>query len=181
MPELRLCRVPVGLLLLFALWSASATPTSQRVLTDVDTLAWKSLEGTQLTSDGRWLIYTLRSVEDDGAVVVRSIDTGAERRFEIGNMREGGGNLKVAPSGRWVAFQVGPSQRADSSKVASPDSTGAKHVLVIELSTGRMVRFDDASNFSFAGGRSSAQWIVVHHSASFSPKAVAADVVLQNL
>jgi dipeptidyl aminopeptidase/acylaminoacyl peptidase len=61
-----------------------AQQTARRPLTHRDYDGWRSIQGTQLSLDGKFLAYSLFPQEGDGEVVVRNLVTGKERREPAG-------------------------------------------------------------------------------------------------
>ena len=68
--------VRVGLLLLVGTSALSAQQQGTRKLTQADWDIWKSIVGTTISPDGRWVAYTITPQVGDGVLVVRSTDDG---------------------------------------------------------------------------------------------------------
>ena len=124
--------------------------------TSADIASWRWINSAQLTPDGRWLVYLLvpdswsKPPRYEGATaVVRSTYDGTERRYSLGPAISGAGNLKISPSGRWVAFHV--VQGSKKSPVPQEVHTS---VTLVEVSTGKTREFRDVRSFSFANGKS---------------------------
>src|SRR5437016_228769 len=102
------------------LYAAAATPL--REVTEQDVASWKAIQGAALTPDGQWLAYLSGphwGVKEGGAseIVVRNTQNETERRYAAGHSLLGAGNLKMSPSGRWIAFAVAPKQKDGDAPV----------------------------------------------------------------
>src|SRR5262245_61202835 len=78
-------------LLSFAIWprsqaaqQATASVSTKRPLTHQDYDNWRSIQGQQLSRDGKWVAYTLMAQDGDGEVVTRNLATNAEYRYGRG-------------------------------------------------------------------------------------------------
>ena len=63
--------------------SAMAQPTKRPIAhTDFD--AWRTIATPVLSSDGKWLAYSVQPQDGDGELIVREIASGKERRESVG-------------------------------------------------------------------------------------------------
>ena len=72
--------------------------------------AWKSIQGTTLSRDGRWLAYALTAQGLDGELIVRNLESGQEYRHPRGTSPE------ITPDGKFVVFTIVQS-KADEERV----------------------------------------------------------------
>ena len=63
---------------------------SKRAIQLEDIIAWKSIGVTVLSNDGQWFAYRVAPGEGDAELFVRSVATGKETKFPLGDA-EGGG------------------------------------------------------------------------------------------
>src|SRR6185436_14828807 len=63
---------------------AAAPATAKRALTHQDYDNWCSIQGQQLSRDGKWVAYALIAQDADGEIVARNLATGAEYRYGRG-------------------------------------------------------------------------------------------------
>ena len=56
----------------------------KRPLTHQDYDAWKSIQSSQLSRDGKWVAYALVPQDGDGEIIVRNIASGAEWKHNRG-------------------------------------------------------------------------------------------------
>lgn len=63
---------------------AALQATAKRALTHQDYDSWRSIQGTQLSRDGRFLAYAALPQDGDGEMIVRNLATGAEWRHPRG-------------------------------------------------------------------------------------------------
>lgn len=127
---------------------APATPaTGKKVLGVEDYSRWRTIDGAQLSADGKWVAYGLRfanTLPTDAKPVLhlRNLATNAE--IEIADASQ----ASFSPDARWIVYQVDPPKKpaaktsgTDSASVAAAkDSASAqrpKRVELRELATGR--------------------------------------------
>ncbi len=63
---------------------ATATAQAKRALTHQDYDAWRSISGTTLSRDGKWLGYAALPQDGDGEVIIKNLTTGSEWRAPRG-------------------------------------------------------------------------------------------------
>ncbi|MBI1762866.1 MAG: S9 family peptidase [Acidobacteria bacterium] len=63
---------------------AAAPATAKRALTHADYDSWRSIQGAQLSRDGKYLAYAALPQDGDGEMIVRNLATGAEWRHPRG-------------------------------------------------------------------------------------------------
>ena len=63
---------------------------------------WRSIAGTQLSTDGQWLAYALTAQGADGELVVRNLQTGQESRHARGT------SPAFTPDNRFLMFTIVP-------------------------------------------------------------------------
>jgi dipeptidyl aminopeptidase/acylaminoacyl peptidase len=96
---------PVGI-------SPGAQETKRPITHDVYD-SWKSIQGTAISRDGRWLAYALVPQDGDGELVVRELASGAERRHPRGK------EPVFTPDGRFLVFRIAaPHAEVDKAKKA---------------------------------------------------------------
>ncbi len=73
-----------ALVLVWANLTPAQQPAEKRPLTHQDYDSWRSIQGTQLSRDGKFLAYALIPQDGDGEIVVRNLATGVEWRHGRG-------------------------------------------------------------------------------------------------
>src|SRR5687767_9431708 len=76
--------VAVASLLLAGTASAQPGVAAKRPLKHTDYDAWKTIQASVLSRDGKFLAYNLMPQEGDGELVVRNVASGAEHRLPRG-------------------------------------------------------------------------------------------------
>ena len=151
--------------------------TSKRPLSYDAVDSWRSIQGTRLSDDGHWLIYSLTSQGEDGEVVVRNLRTGQEFRHPRGT------GAVITPDSRFVVFTIAQS-KADEEKerlakrrssTAGSETQGAGRqgsgsqaarnepktgLGIIALPLGQVTTIDKVGSFSLPDG--SASWLAYH-------------------
>ncbi len=140
----------------------------QKPLSLPDVLAWKRIQTPALSNDGQWFAYKLVPNDGNSQVVLKNIQTGAEQRFDIGevvrpNPYTGGGREMAGPAhdvvfsdnSKWLAFDVHPSV-SESHQLKKQHKPLENKVFLVDLATGKKTEFDRIRRFSFSGERASA-------------------------
>jgi dipeptidyl aminopeptidase/acylaminoacyl peptidase len=87
--------------------ASPASPTGKKVLTIADYARWRSIEGAQMSGDGRWVIYGLRytnTLPADAKPVLRILNLETNREVEIPNAVQ----AAFSSDSRWVSYQIEP-------------------------------------------------------------------------
>lgn len=121
---------------LAAPWAQEGTPAAKKPLTIADYTRWRSIEGAEISPDGKWVAYTLRFMnalpaESRPVLRLRNLDT--DRDVEVPNAF----GAQFSSDSRWVLYQVdstiarggrgagGPPAPADTAAVAQTPGAGA--------------------------------------------------------
>jgi dipeptidyl aminopeptidase/acylaminoacyl peptidase len=144
---------------------------SKRPLNHTDYDSWRSIQGQQLSPDGKFLAYTLTPEEGDSELVVRNLTTGAEWRYARGARSGLGGETPIARGGRFgnlaalrsrgmaftsdgrsLIFQIAPT-KAESDKAKKskkPEDAPRNSLGILDLQTGKVQRIERARSFQLA-------------------------------
>jgi dienelactone hydrolase len=124
-----------------------ATAGTKKPLTYDVYSAWKSVQGTQISRDGAWLVYSLAAQEGDGELVVRNLKTDQEFRSPRGQ----GPALTV--DGKFVVFTIVPL-KADVDKAKKdkkkPEEMPKNSLGIMNLATGEVTTVDRIKSFKMA-------------------------------
>ncbi len=149
-PALILCGVMVALPPSVAPLAAQKKPITHDVYD-----GWRSIEGTQVSRDGTWVVYTLVAQEGDGEIVARNLETGSEYRHPRGKAP-----LAITPDAAFVVFTIAPPQ-ADVEKAKKdkkkPEDQPKNGLGIMTLAGGRVVTFDRVKSFKVPA--ESSRWL----------------------
>ncbi|MCR4410099.1 MAG: prolyl oligopeptidase family serine peptidase [Candidatus Saccharicenans sp.] len=109
--------------------------------------SWKSIQGTKLSGDGRWLVYSLAPGEGDPELVVLDLQSGKESRFPRGR------DAVISADDRFVVYTiVPPKAEVDKAKKEKkkPEEQPKNGLGIINLQTGQQVSIDRVKNFKLA-------------------------------
>ena len=87
--------------------AAAPAPRAKKVLGINDYSRWRSIDGAQMSGDGRWVIYGLRytnTLPADAKPVLRILNLETNRETEIANATQ----AAFSPDSRWVSYQIEP-------------------------------------------------------------------------
>ncbi|MCR4395951.1 MAG: prolyl oligopeptidase family serine peptidase [Candidatus Saccharicenans sp.] len=106
--------------------------------------SWKSIQGTKLSSDGRWLVYALVPGEGDPELVVLDLQTGNENRYPRGR------DAVFSADDKFVVYTiVPPKAEVDKAKKEKkkPEEQPKNGLGLINLQTGQQVTVDRVKSF----------------------------------
>ncbi len=105
---------------------------------------WRSIQGTQLSRDGQWLIYALVPQDGDGELVALNLKTSKEYRAARGKQPV------VTVDGKFVVFTVAPLKTdADKAKKdkKKPEEQPKGGLGIMSLATGEVTTVDRVKSF----------------------------------
>ena len=144
----RSLNVRIALILCFcvlALGAASGqAPAAKKPLSYDAYDGWRSIQGTQLSRDGLWLVYALVPQDGDGELVAR--DLGGSREFRAPR----GKQPVITADGRFVVFTLAPL-KADVDKAKKdkkkPEEQPKAGLGILDLVTGEVKTVDRVKSF----------------------------------
>ena len=105
---------------------------------------WRTIQGTQLTRDGQWLVYALVPQDGDGELVALNLKTNQEFRSPRGKQPV------LTVDGKFVAFTIAPL-KADVDKAKKdkkkPDEQPKAGLGIMNLATGEVKTVDRVKSF----------------------------------
>ena len=105
---------------------------------------WRTIQGTQLTRDGQWLVYALVPQDGDGELVALNLKTNKEFRSPRGKQPV------LTVDGKFVAFTIAPL-KADVDKAKKdkkkPDEQPKAGLGIMNLATGEVKTVDRVKSF----------------------------------
>lgn len=148
-----------------------ARPAAKRALTHADYDSWRSIQGQQLSRDGKFVAYALVPQDSDGEIIVRNLATNAEYKYGRGwrpplpppDTSEAGpgpgqalqalGRLtrpSFTADSRLVIFTIEPN-KADVLKARKdkkrPEDMPKNALGIMDLATGQVTRVERVKSF----------------------------------
>jgi len=154
-------RLGAALLLLGASTSL-AQSGARRALTPADWDTWRSISGTSLSPDGKWVAYSLVPQAGDGELVIRSTDGPREWRVPRGfigrpqliagyhgSRNEGPAPAAFTPDGRWVLTETSvPRSEYEAARRRSPRAPEHKGLAIVSVADGQVTRVERVKSFA---------------------------------
>ena len=142
-----------------------AQTAAKKVLTVEDYSLWRSIGGSTISGDGRWVSYTLRfnnTPADEAKPVLHLLNLETNVDVEIAN----GGSAAFSEDSRWIAYQIDPTGggrgRGGRGRSGGDDQGGQgrggrgetpdepRRVELRNLETGDVRSWQDIQSFAFS-------------------------------
>jgi dipeptidyl aminopeptidase/acylaminoacyl peptidase len=108
---------------------------------------WRSIQATQISRDGAWLVYALQAQEGDGELVVRSLKTDREFRAARGQAPV------LTVDAKFVVFTIVPP-KADVDKAKKekkkPEEMPKNSLGIMSLASGEVTTIERVKSFKVA-------------------------------
>jgi dipeptidyl aminopeptidase/acylaminoacyl peptidase len=178
-------RSGAALLLLFGATTAFAQSSTRRPLTPADWDTWRSISGTTLSADGRWVTYSLVPQVGDGELVIRATNGPQEWRVPRGfigrpqliagyhgSRNEGPAPAAFSRDGRWVVTETSvPRAEYDAARRKSPKAPEHKGLAIVRLTDGQLTNVERVKSFSVPReGASVVAYLLEGDSAARAPR-----------
>jgi hypothetical protein len=151
--------------------SQAQGPAAKRALTHQDYDGWRSIQGEQISRDGKFIAYSLIPQDGDGEIAVRNLATGAEYRYGRGwrpplterpdpaepaapqaanNRMNRLARPDFTADSRFLVFSIEPN-KADVLKARrekkKPEEMPKNALGIMDLLTGQVTRIERVKNF----------------------------------
>ena len=119
----------------------------KRTLEIADYAQWRTIAGSTISDDGRWVAWAYSRVRGDDTLHVEALDSDAEHVIASASRAE------FSDDGAWVAYFVSlPFLEAE--KLRRDGETVTRQAGLLELATGEVLTWDEVSSFGFSEGSS---------------------------
>ena len=128
--------------------SVQAQATQEkRTLEIADYAAWRTISGSNISADGRWVAWAYSRVRGDDTLHVEALDSDAAHVIAAAS------EAQLSDDGAWVAYFISPPF-LEEEKLLRDGETVTRQAGLLELATGESFTWDDASSFGFSEGSS---------------------------
>ena len=160
--RLRRAAVLFALLVVSASFAIQAQSTGPKPITLDDYPKFKRITNAVISTDGKWMLYTLTPNEGDGTLVVRALD--GDKTFDVPR----GTSAAFSDDARWVGYFIAPPASAERGDRGGRGGRGGnapapvgganagaqtappRTFEVLELSTGTKTTFPSVGSFAFS-------------------------------
>jgi len=125
---------------------AQSTP-EKRPLEIADYALWRTISGSTISDDGRWVAWDYSRVRGDDTLHVKALDSDSAHVIASASSAE------FSDDGRWVAYVISPPFM-EAEKLERDGETVTRQAGLLELATGESLTWDEASSFGFSEGSS---------------------------
>ena len=146
--------------------------TGKRTLEIADYARWRTISGSQISDDGRWVAWAYSRVRGDDTLHVSALDSDATHVIASASGAE------LSDDGAWVAYFISPPF-LEAEKLRRDDETVTRKAGLLELATGASFTWDDASSFGFSEG--SSHFFVKKRKTNEEAEHDGTDLILRNL
>ena len=157
--RLRSIAVLLALLAVSASFAIQAQSTAPKPITLDDYAKFKRITNAAISTDGKWMLYTVTPNDGDGTLVVKALD--GDKTYDVPR----GTSAAFSDDARWVGYFIAPPAssgrggRGARGGNAPPPSGGANAAApatpprtfeVLELATGTKTTFPSVGSFAFS-------------------------------
>jgi len=143
-----------GILLALFLFLPLLATAQKKAITHADYDIWKSLSGTSVTDDGKWVTYSINPQQGDGWLYLYDVNTA-----RLDSMERGSG-VNISPESRYLVYSIRPKAaevRQEKVKKVKPDDTKKNDMVIRLLPTGTSTVIPRVRSFSVPDKNS--QWM----------------------
>jgi len=137
---------------------------------------FKRIAGTSISTDGKWMHYTVTPNEGDGTLYVKSLDTATVHEIPRGT------GASFADGGRWAGYFIAPPAAAgrgargggrggapaQGAQADAGAQAAARTFELIDLSSGARTTFPAVASFSFSPD---GEWLFIRPQGAAAPAA----------
>ena len=119
----------------------------KRALEIADYALWRTISGSQISHDGRWVAWTYSRVRGDDTLHVKALDS------DVVHVITSASAASFSDDGTWVAYFISPPF-LEAEKLRRDGETVTRQAGLLELATGETRTWEDAASFGFSDGSS---------------------------
>src|SRR6266496_1482157 len=145
----------VALLTLSALATlaiGSSSDAARRVPTVDDLLTIKSVSGTQISPDGKWIAYTVNygDFKQDGFITqIWLVESDSRKTFQLTRGERSSTNPRWSPDGQWLAFLSNRLEDKNQIFVINPAGGEAQQLTKSETAIGNFAWSEDGKTIAY--------------------------------
>ena len=140
--------------------AGAATANGGKPISIEDCARFKRIAGATISSDGKWMAYTVTPNEGDGTLIVQSLDTATKHEIPRGT------GASFSPSARHVGYFINPpaGRGRGAGRGAGPGAGGApaaptaRAFEIFDLSTGMKSSLPAVASFAYSPD---GEWLLI--------------------
>ena len=144
----------------------------KRTLEISDYHLWRTISGAEISDDGQWVSWTYTRVRGDDTLFVKGLDSGRDHTVPRASGAE------FSSDGNWIAYDLS-KPFAEIEKLERDDEDVTHQAGLLNLTTGEMRSWDDASDFGFS--ETSSHFFVKKRQSDDDAEHDGTDLILRNL
>ncbi len=145
---------------------------AERALQISDYHLWRTIQGEEISDDGRWVAWTYSRVRGDDTLHVRGLEQ------DVRHVVARASGAEFSPDGRWVAYFVAKPYE-EVEKLEREGDPVTRQAGLLDVLTGDTRTWDDATSFAFS--ETSSHLYVKKRKADRDADHDGTDLILRNL
>ncbi|MEO6682304.1 MAG: prolyl oligopeptidase family serine peptidase [Ginsengibacter sp.] len=143
--------IPVFILLISYSAEAQKKETSPRPMNWKDVSTWRYIpsQSVNFSADGKWAAYALVSVEGDGEIILKNLQTDSTKKYPVGGHMNP--SMEFSEDGKYFVFKEYPKYRESKAASKTPGRQLFEKLHLVSLSDMKKIEFDKAGRYSFNG------------------------------
>lgn len=143
--------------------------SDKRALDHTDYDRWNRITNRQISNNGKWILYSVRSGKTDAEETLKIRQNGTPKQYSI----ERAGGPRFTFDSKYVIYRISPSKakvKALRKAKTKPDDMPGPILEVLELSTGEKFGAEDVTSFNIA--RENGRWLAYQFAKDVDTKSV---------
>ncbi len=150
-------KFPLLCIAIVFLTGSQAQQPAKKMLDHADFAIWNTIENTQISNDGRWVVYELKPGEGDGSLFVYDGNTAKDRSFDRAT------DAKISADSRFLVFKIKPFEdtlKAQRRRKVKREDLPKDSLGIFDLTAGNLTKVPQVQSFQLPEKWSG--WLAYH-------------------